>query len=47
MMLFSFFLCERIDAFYKQIHMVTQFYVDSQTSQGCVSFVVLHVFVLF
>ena len=26
--------------------MFTQFYIDAQTSQGCVSFVVPHVFVL-
>ena len=35
-----------MDAFYKQIHMLTKFNIASQTSQGCISFVVLHVFVL-
>ena len=35
-----------MDALYEQIHMNTQFYIASQTSQGCISFVVLHVFVL-
>ena len=35
-----------MDAFYEQIHMNTQFYIASQTSQSCISFVVLHVFVL-
>ena len=35
-----------MDAFYKQIHMNTQCYIASQTSQGCISFVVLHVFAL-
>ena len=41
----SFRFCERMDAFYKQIHRNTQFYFASRTSQGSISFVVLHVFV--
>ena len=40
------FFVKKMDAFYKEIHMFTHFDIASQTSQGCIPFVVLHIFVL-